>query len=121
MAAALAQRLTDPTPEAAPAVADATFEIDVQPAPEPGSESLVPIESITNARAAQLYPKPFALLATENRKPSGTSHVALQLRINWRCDLDRYGLELHGQRVARNVCNGTSAHQDGLQLGDEHL
>ena len=81
-AAALARRLTDPTPEAAPAVADTAFEIDVQPAPEPGSESLVPIESITNARAAQLYPKPFAPFATDNRKPPGKSLVALQLRTN---------------------------------------
>ena len=121
VAAALAARLSDPTSEAAPAVADATFEIDVQPAPKPGSESFVPIESITNARAAQLYPKPFAPLATENRKPSGTSHVALQLHVNWRCDFDRYDLELHGQRMARNVCIGTSTLPDGLQLGGEYF
>ena len=77
VAAALAARLPDPTPEAAPAADDATFEIDVEPAPEPGSESLVPTESITNARAAQLFPKPFAPLGVDNRKPSGTCHVTL--------------------------------------------
>ena len=78
VAAALAARLPDPTPEAAPAAADATFEINVEPAPVPGSESLVPTESITNARAAQLFPKPFAPLGIDNRKPSGTSHVWLR-------------------------------------------
>ena len=77
VAAALAARLLDPTPEAAPAAADATFEIDFEPAPEPGSESLIPTESITNARAAQLFPKPFAPLGADNRKPSGTCHVTL--------------------------------------------
>ena len=82
VAAALAARLTDPTPEAAPAAADATIEIDVEPAPEPGSESLVPTESITNARAAQLFPKPFAPLGVDNRKPSGTFHVMLPARID---------------------------------------
>ena len=60
---------------------DAAPEIDVEPAPEsppePGSESLVPTESITNARAAQLFPKPFAPLGADNRKPSGTCHVTL--------------------------------------------
>ena len=82
VAAALAARLTHQMPEAAPAAADATFEIDVEPAPEPGSESLVPTESITNARAAQLFPKPFAPLGVDNRKPSGTFHVMLPARID---------------------------------------
>ena len=81
VAAALAARLLDPSPEAAPATADATFEIDVEPAPEPGSESLIPTESITNARAAQLFPKPFAPLGVDNRKPSGTCHVTLRFRL----------------------------------------
>ena len=82
VAAALAARPTDPTPEVAPAAADATFAIDVEPAPEPDSESLIPTESTTNARAAQLYPKPFAPLGVGNRKPSGTSHVTLPVRIH---------------------------------------
>ena len=72
---------TDPTPEAALAAADATFEIDVEPATEPGSESLIPTESITNACAAQLYPKPFAPLGVDNRKPPGTPHVMLPVCI----------------------------------------
>ena len=81
VAAALAARLPEPTPEAAQAAADATFEIDVEPAPEPGSESLIPTESITNACAAQLYPKPFAPLGVDNRKPPGTPHVMLPVCI----------------------------------------
>ena len=81
VAAALAARLVDPSPEAAPAAADETPEIDVEPAPEPGSESLIPTETITNARAAQLFPKPFAPLGVDNRKPSGTCHVTLRFRL----------------------------------------
>jgi len=81
VAAALAARLVDPSPEAAPAAADETPEIDVEPVPAPGSESLIPTETITNARAAQLFPKPFAPLGVDNRKPSGTCYVTLRFRL----------------------------------------